>query len=303
MQRFFISQAAKHIGEKVKVSGGVNVRRAHGKIVFIDLRDKSGVLQCVFVPSNKDAYEAVAEVRPEWVVELVGQILQRPEKMINPQLTTGSVEMGVEQVRVISKAQTLPFAVDTDGKELGEEIRMKYRYLDLRRERLRHNLIVRHKATNFVREFFTNEGFIEIETPTLTKSTPEGSRDFVVPSRLHPGKFYALPQSPQQYKQLLMVAGFEKYFQIARCLRDEDPRGDRQAEHTQIDAEMSFIEREDFMELYERMLINLVKFLFPEKKIQEIPFPRISYQEAIQKYKTDRPDLRNDKEDKNLLAF
>ena len=291
------------MGEKVKVAGWVSVRRAHGKIVFIDLRDKSGMLQCVFVPNNKEAYEAAAEVRPEWVVELTGQILKRPEKMVNAQIPTGSVEMSVEQVRIISKAQTLPFAVDTDGKEIGEEIRMKYRYLDLRRERLRRNLIVRHKVTSFVRDFFTQEGFIEIETPTLTKSTPEGSRDFVVPSRLHPGKFYALPQSPQQYKQLLMVAGFEKYFQIARCLRDEDPRGDRQTEHTQIDVEMSFIEREDFMELYERMLVQLVKTHFPEKKIQQLPFVRLSYKEAMEKYGSDKPDVREGKNDPNLLAF
>ncbi len=303
MTRFLISETAQQVGEKVTVAGWVNVRRAHGKIVFIDLRDKSGVLQCVFVPNNKEAYDAAAEVRPEWVVEFTGQILKRPEKMVNAEIATGQVEMAVEQLRVISKAETLPFAIDTDGKEINEEIRMKYRYLDLRRERLRKNLIMRHKVTNFVREFFTEEGFVEIETPTLTKSTPEGSRDFVVPSRLHPGQFYALPQSPQQYKQLLMVAGFEKYFQIARCLRDEDPRGDRQTEHTQIDVEMSFVQQQEFMDLYERMLMQLVKTHFSEKKIQQVPFPRISYQEAMEKYKSDKPDLREDKNDPNLLAF
>ena len=303
MPRFLISETVKHVGEKVKVAGWVNVRRAHGKIVFIDLRDKSGVLQCVFVPSNKEAYEAVAEVRPEWVVELVGQILQRPEKMVNPEIPTGTVEMGVEQVRVISKAQTLPFAVDTDGKELGEEIRMKYRYLDLRRQRMKHNLIMRHQIALFMRNFLSGEGFTEIETPMLTKSTPEGARDFVVPSRLHAGKFYALPQSPQQYKQLLMVAGLEKDFQIARAMRDEDLRGDRQPEHTQLDMEMSFIERDDFLDLFERLLIQLVQTVFPEKKIQQIPFPRIPYKEAMEKYGSDKPDLREDKNDKNTLAF
>ncbi len=303
MQRFLISQAAKHVGEKVKVAGWVNIRRAHGKIVFIDLRDISGILQCVFVPSSKDAYAAVADVRTEWVVELEGQIVNRPENMVNDKIETGKVELSVEKLIVLSRAQTLPFSIDTDGMEINEEVRMKYRYLDLRRERLKNNLIARHKVIRFVRDFFNTEGFIEIETPTLTKSTPEGSRDFVVPSRLHPGKFYALPQSPQQYKQLLMVAGIEKYFQIAKCLRDEDPRGDRQTEHTQIDVEMSFIQRDDFMELYERLLINMVQTLFPEKKIQEIPFPRISYKEAMEKYQSDKPDLRKDKSDLNLLAF
>ncbi|MBI3337392.1 MAG: aspartate--tRNA ligase [Candidatus Staskawiczbacteria bacterium] len=303
MFRFLIKDAVKHIGEKVKVSGWVNTRRVHGKILFIDLRDRSGFLQVVFVPSNKEAYESAQNLRPEWVVEIVGQIVKRPEQMINPKIETGEVELSVESLNIISEAKTLPFSIETDGRELNEEIRMKYRYLDLRRERLKNNLIARHKVSKFVRDFLTNEGFIEIETPTLTKSTPEGSRDFVVPSRLNPGKFYALPQSPQQYKQLLMVAGFEKYFQLARCLRDEDPRGDRQTEHTQIDIEMSFIEREDFMELYERLLISLVKTLFPEKKIQQIPFPKISYKESIEKYNSDKPDIRRDKNDKNLLAF
>ncbi len=303
MQRFLIKDTAKHIGEKVKVAGWVNVRRAHGKILFIDLRDMSGVLQCVFVPQHKEVYEAANELRPEWVVQMEGQVVKRPENMVNKNIETGQVELSVESLKVLSKAKTLPFDVTTDGKEVNEEIRMRYRYLDLRRERMKNNLITRHKVTNFVRDFFTKEGFVEIETPTLTKSTPEGARDFVVPSRLQPGNFYALPQSPQQYKQLLMIAGFEKYFQIARCLRDEDPRGDRQTEHTQIDVEMSFIEQEDFMELYERMLIKLVQILFPEKKIQKIPFPRLSYQDAMEKYNSDKPDLREDKSDQNLLAF
>ena len=303
MHRFLISETAKHIGEKIKVAGWVNVRRAHGKILFIDLRDKSGILQCVFVPSNKEAYYMAQELRTEWVVELIGQIVKRPEKMINADIETGSVELSVEELKVLSKAETLPFAIDTDGMEINEEIRMKYRYLDLRRERMKNNLIVRHKVVKFIRDFLSVEDFIEIETPILTKSTPEGSRDFIVPSRLQPGKFYALPQSPQQYKQLFMVAGLEKYFQIARCFRDEDQRGDRQMEFTQLDLEMSFIEREDVMELTERMLIKLVEILFPNKKIQEIPFPRITYKESMDKYKIDRPDLRKDKNDPSLLAF
>jgi aspartyl-tRNA synthetase len=303
MPRFLIKDTAKHVGEKVRVCGWVNVRRAHGKILFIDLRDISGVLQVVFVPSNKEVYDLAQNLRPEWVVEITGQIVKRPENMVNDKIATGQVEMSVDSLTVLAESETLPLSIETDGYEIGEEIRLKYRYLDLRRERLKNNLIVRHKVAQFVRNFLTQEGFIEIETPTLTKSTPEGSRDFVVPSRLHPGQFYALPQSPQQYKQLLMVAGFERYFQLARCLRDEDPRGDRQTEHTQIDLEMSFVKQEDVMDLYERLLIKLVENLFPDKKIQEIPFPRISYGEAMKKYNSDKPDIRKDKTDNNLLAF
>src|SRR3989344_5712616 len=199
-QRFLISETPKHVGEKLRIAGWVSVRRAHGKIVFVDLRDRSGVLQCVFVPQNQEAYDAVQDVRTEWVVELVGQIVKRPDKMVNVEIATGGVEMSVDGLKVISKAQTLPFDVTTGGMEINEEIRMKYRYLDLRRERMKHNLIMRHKVALFMRNFLSQEGFTEIETPMLTKSTPEGARDFVVPSRLHAGKFYALPQSPQQYK-------------------------------------------------------------------------------------------------------
>jgi len=303
MPRFKISETAKHVGEKVKVSGWVNVRRAHGKILFIDLRDRSGILQVVFVPSNKEIYDLAETLRPEWVVEIVGQIVKRPEKMVNPKIETGEVEMSVESLTVLSKSENLPFSIEGQGYDINEEIRMKYRYLDLRRERLKNNLIARHKFIKFVRDFLDKEGFIEIETPLLTKSTPEGSRDFIVPSRLQPGKFFALPQSPQQYKQLLQVAGTEKYFQVAKCMRDEDSRGDRQYEHTQLDMEMSFVEREDILELTERMFIATIKNIFPDKKIQEIPFPRLSYQEAMKKYNSDKPDLRKDKNDPNLLAF
>ena len=301
--RFLVSETAKHIGEKVKVSGWVNVRRAHGKILFIDIRDRSGILQLVFGPFNKEIYEKAQALRPEWVIEVLGQIVKRPESMINPKIETGQVEMSVESLEILSEAETLPFSIEESGYEINEEIRMKYRYLDLRRERLRDNLIVRHKMLQFIRNFMEREGFVEVETPILTKSTPEGARDYIVPSRLEAGKFYALPQSPQQYKQLLMVAGLEKYFQVARCLRDEDPRGDRQPEFTQLDMEMSFVEEEDVIELNERLLISVVQNLCREKKIQEVPFPRISYREAMEKYKTDRPDLRNDKTDPNLLAF
>jgi aspartyl-tRNA synthetase len=303
MIRFTIQNASKHIGEKVKISGWVNVRRVHGKILFIDLRDRSGLLQVVFIPSNKDAYELAQELRPEWVVEIVGQIVKRPESMVNENIETGRIEMSADSLKIISKAETLPFSIEDNGYEINEETRMKHRYVDLRRERLKNNLIVRHKFIKFFRDFLDKEDFIEIETPLLTKSTPEGSRDYIVPARLSPGKFYALPQSPQQYKQLLMVAGFEKYFQVAKCLRDEDPRADRQAEFTQLDLEMSFVDREDVMELNERMIIAAVKHLFPNKRIQEIPFPKITYKEAIKKYNSDKPDIRENKNDSNLLAF
>jgi len=303
MPRFLVKDASKHIGEKVKICGWVNTRRAHGKILFIDLRDISGIMQVVFIPSNKEVYELAEKLRPEWVVEIIGQIVKRPENMVNPKIETGQVELSVESLKVLSESETLPFSIEDDGYKINEEVRMKYRYLDLRRGRMKNNLIVRHKVIQFARNFLAQEGFTEIETPMLTKSTPEGSRDFIVPSRLQPGKFYALPQSPQQYKQLLMAAGLEKYFQIARCLRDEDPRGNRQVEHTQIDLEMSFVEQKDVMDLVERFLITLVKTHYPNKKIQEIPFPRITYKEAMEKYKTDKPDIRKDKKDPDLLAF
>ena len=301
--RFLVKDAAKHVGEKITVCGWVDVRRAHGKILFIDLRDIGGIMQVVFVPSNKETYELAETLRPEWVVEITGQIVKRPDKMINEKIETGLVELSAEEVKVLSSSETLPLSIEGDGYDIGEEIRMKYRYLDLRRGRLKNNLIMRHKVIKFIRDFMDQENFAEIETPILTKSTPEGARDYIVPSRQEPGKFYALPQSPQQYKQLLMVAGLEKYFQIAKCLRDEDPRGDRQPEFTQLDMEMSFVSMEEVMELNERLLISIVKNLFPEKKIQEVPFPRVDYKDAMKKYKTDRPDLRKDKNDKNLLAF
>ncbi|HCC59997.1 MAG: hypothetical protein A2402_02190 [Candidatus Staskawiczbacteria bacterium RIFOXYC1_FULL_37_43] len=301
--RFTIVEASKHIGEKVKVSGWVNTRRAHGKILFIDLRDRSGILQVVFVPSNKEVYDTAQTIRPEWVVEIEGQIVKRPDSMVNDKIATGQVEMSAESLKVLSESETPPFEIEGDGYDINEEIRMKYRYLDLRRERLKNNLIMRHKVIKFMRDFLDKEGFVEIETPVLTKSTPEGARDYIVPSRLNSGKFYALPQSPQQYKQLLMASGVEKYYQIPKCFRDEDPRGDRQPEFTQLDLEVSFAKMEDVMDLIERLLVSLVKTLYPKKKIQEIPFPKITYKEAMAKYKTDRPDLRKDKSDKSLLAF
>ena len=303
MERILTAKTADKDGSDVKVSGWVDARRDHGKIIFIDLRDRSGILQCVFVPGSEDVYKAGDSLRPEWVVELEGKIATRPEKMVNPNLPTGAIELQVSGIKILNECITPPFDITAGGMEIGEELRMKYRYLDLRRARLQKNVRIRHKMAQFIREWLSEKDFVEIETPILTKSTPEGARDYVVPSRLQNGKFYALPQSPQQYKQLLMVSAFERYFQIARCFRDEDTRGDRQPEFTQLDMEMSFVEREDVIDLNEELLISLVKKLFPEKKIQEVPFPRISYGEAMEKYGTDRPDMRKDKEDQNLLAF
>lgn len=304
MERILISETINYIGEKVKVTGWVSVRRDHGKLIFIDLRDRTSVIQVVINPKvSEKAYEQAKTLRNEFIVEIVGLVNKRPEKMVNRDIATGSVELEATDVFVLNEAETPPFDLLTDGYEVNEEIRLKYKYLDLRRERLQRNLRSRHKINQFIRNYLTDKGFVEIETPYLSKSTPEGARDFVVPSRLHAGKFYALPQSPQQYKQLLMVGGMEKYFQIVRCFRDEDTRGDRQPEFTQLDVEMSFIEQEDVRNLIESMYIDLVKNLFPEKKIQEIPFPRIAYHEAMGKYNSDKPDLRKDKSDKNLLAF
>lgn len=303
MKRILNLETIQYLGKKVKVCGWVQKIRSHGKIIFIDLRDRSGILQIVFTPENKELYEISQKIRPEWVIGVEGIIVERPIRMINPKIETGKIELRPEEIEIFSRAKTLPFPIDTDGYEINEETRLKYRYLDLRRERLKKNLIWRQKVIQSMREFLIGEGFVEVETPILTKSTPEGARDFLIPSRLEPGKFFALPQSPQQYKQLLMVAGLEKYFQIARCFRDEDPRSDRQPEHTQLDIEMSFVEQEDILNLVERLYINLIKKLFPEKRIIQIPFPRITYKEAMTKYKTDKPDLRKDKKNPNELAF
>jgi len=303
MKRVLSVQTTEYLEKTVKVAGWVHSVRSHGKIFFIDLRDRSGVLQLVFTQKDEGLYKTARKLRPEWVIEVVGEIAKRPKGMINPKIKTGKIELYPQKLEILSKAKTLPFAIDTPGYEISEEKRLKYRYLDLRRERLRKNLEVRQQVIQSIRDFLQKRGFIEVETPMLTKSTPEGARDFLVPSRIYPGKFYALPQSPQQYKQLLMVAGLEKYFQIARCIRDEDPRADRQPEFTQLDLEMSFPTQEDILDLTEKLYISIVKTIFPEKKIQKIPFPRIPYKKAIEKYKSDKPDLRKNKESKTELAF
>jgi aspartyl-tRNA synthetase len=302
MERTLIKDTLFCVGKKIKVSGFVHSVRTHGKVIFFDIRDSSGVLQAVITKSS-NSYENSKKIRPEWVVEFIGELKERPEKMKNKEIETGGVEMEIEDVKVLSEAETIPFDVDTDGYEINEEIRMKYRYIDIRRERVKKNLSIRHSVMLDFRNFLDERGFLELETPILTKSTPEGARDFLVPSRLQPGSFYALPQSPQQYKQLLMVGGVERYFQFARCFRDEDFRADRQAEFTQLDIELSFVDKEYIMNLIEEMTVQVVNKFFPEKRIQQVPFPRIPYDDAIEKWGIDKPDIRENKEDKDELAF
>ncbi|KKW11653.1 MAG: Aspartyl-tRNA synthetase [Parcubacteria group bacterium GW2011_GWA2_49_9] len=301
--RTFIAKLKEMVGQEVTIKGWVDIRRDHGKLIFIDLRDASGKVQMIALPSHAEAHKLAGTVRPEWVISVSGKVNQRPEKLVNKNEPNGEVELEILSIEVLNEALTPPIDVRSDGKEIGEEARLKYRYLDLRRPRLQKNIRNRHKIIKYIRDFLDKEGFVEIETPNLTKSTPEGSRDFIVPSRISQGKFYALPQSPQQYKQLLMAAGMEKYFQIARCFRDEDTRGDRQPEFTQLDLEMSFVEREEVMALNERLLIDIVKTLYPNKRIQTLPFPRLTYKEAMEKYGSDKPDIRTDKNDPDLLAF
>lgn len=301
--RIHTAEILKKIGETVLLSGWVHARRDHGKLIFIDLRDRWGLAQVVFSPAQKELLVCADRLRPEWVISVEGVVKERPKGMQNKDIITGNLEIEVLHLEILSEAKTPPFALDTNGYEIGEEHRMKYRYLDIRRERVRKNLVMRDRVIACIRNYLHTKEFIEIETPILTKSTPEGARDYVVPSRLYPGTFYALPQSPQQYKQLLMVAGIERYFQIARCFRDEDTRGDRQPEFTQLDLEMSFAQENDILNLIEEMYIELVEKLYPEKMILQKPFPRIEYADAMKQYGTDKPDIRKNKDDPHELAF
>ena len=281
----------EHVGKSVTLAGWVHRRRDHGSLIFIDLRDRQGLVQVVFNPdSAPDAHATAEELRNEWVVQVTGEVARRPKDTENPNLATGEVEVVAEHLVVLNESKTPPFYVNEES-EVDELLRMKYRYLDLRRAGMRDTLITRHRVVKFIRDFLEQREFLEIETPILIKSTPEGARDFLVPSRLYPGRFYALPQSPQQLKQLLMISGVEKYFQIARCFRDEDPRADRVVEHTQLDLEMSFVEEDDVLNLIEELYTALVEALFPEKWVLK-PFPRLAYAEAMEVYGTDKPDLR-----------
>ncbi|MFC1638876.1 aspartate--tRNA ligase [Patescibacteria group bacterium] len=303
MEKTYIKDVPSEVGQSVYVAGWVHVRRDMGKIIFIDLRDSTGLLQVVFAPNDKELLEAANGLRPEFCVRIKGQVNERPEKQRNPNMVTGDVEMLAEELEILNESKTPPFEIDQDTMPVNEELRMKYRYLDLRSERMHRNLVLRDRIISFFRRWLHDEGFMEVETPLLTKGTPEGAGEFMVPARMHPGKFYVLPQAPQQFKQLLMVAGVERYFQIARCLRDEDPRGDRQFEFTQLDLEMSFVTQDDVLELNERMMIDLIKEVTPDKRIAKTPFPRITYAEAMEKYGSDKPDLRENKDDSDELAF
>ncbi len=299
-----IRETVNQIGETVTLKGWIHSRRDMGKLAFLDLRDRSGIAQVVLVPAEltETSREAMKELRSEYCISVTGIVQKRGEKQINPDLPTGTVEILAKELEVLNPSKALPFEIENTAG-INEELRLKHRYLDLRSQRMRKNLELRDKLITFFRDFLHGEGFIEIETPILTKGTPEGSREYLVPSRLHDGQFYVLPQSPQQFKQLCMVGGLERYFQIARCFRDEDQRGDRQPEFTQLDLEMSFVTQEDVLQLNERMMIEMVKQVAPEKHIAQIPFPRISYRESMEKFGNDKPDLRVNKNDPDELAF
>jgi aspartyl-tRNA synthetase len=278
------------IGSRARVAGWVHRRRDHGGLIFIDLRDRTGLVQLVFNPQTAGgAHELAHDLRSEDVVSAFGKVVRRDPETVNPELPTGEFEIRVTEAEVLADAETPPFEIESFSGEVGEEMRMRYRYLDLRRDRMREAIELRHRVVRSIREFLDSEGFLEIETPNLTRSTPEGARDFLVPSRLQPGSFYALPQSPQLFKQLLMVSGFERYYQIARCFRDEAQRADRQAEFTQLDMELSFVDVDDVLDVNERLLRHVLGACGVEI---EIPLPRLSYDDAVARYGTDRPDTR-----------
>jgi aspartyl-tRNA synthetase len=284
---------ATHANQQVTLAGWVHRRRDHGGVIFLDLRDRYGIIQVTVNPDlSKETLQAVSNVRMEWVLQITGTVQTRPAGMENPRMQTGEIEVIAESIKVLNRAKNLPFLVSGENDLPDENTRLKYRYLDLRRERMARNLVLRHKVVKFMRDFLDRQNFIEIETPILFKATPEGARDYLVPSRMYPGQFYALPQSPQQLKQLLMVAGMDRYFQVARCFRDEDLRGDRQPEFTQLDLEMSFVQRDDVLALVERLYTEMIPVVTPHKRLLSSPWPRFSYREVVERYGTDKPDLR-----------
>jgi aspartyl-tRNA synthetase len=280
-----------HAGQTVTLAGWVHRQRDHGGVTFIDLRDRSGLVQIVANPDRPESDEIMRDARNEWVLQVTGQVRLRPQGAQNPNLPTGEIEIEVQSVVVLNPSKPLPFQVNKE-EEVDENVRLKYRYLDLRRESMQRNLVLRHKVVKFMRDYLDQRGFIEVETPILFKTTPEGARDYLVPSRMHPGCFYALPQSPQQLKQLLMVAGVDRYFQIARCFRDEDLRGDRQPEFTQLDLEMAYVHRDDVLDLVEGLFTEMIAQVAPHKRLLSSPWPKFSYTEVVERYGTDKPDLR-----------
>ncbi|MFA5030299.1 MAG: amino acid--tRNA ligase-related protein [Patescibacteria group bacterium] len=301
MERILVKDIPAHVGQNIEIRGWVSVVRKLGKMTFLEIRDFTGSIQ-VFV--GKTFVDRVLELKPEYVVALQAQVNERPAGQIKKESgDLGRVELSYQSHHVYSEAETPPFEIGKDSRKVQEEIRMSHRYLDLRTTRMAKNIRLRDSVFSFIRQFLHEESFAEIETPYLTKGTPEGAREYIVPSRNFPGKFYVLPQSPQQFKQLLMVSGFERYFQIARCFRDEDQRGDRQPEFTQVDIEMSFADVEDVLAMVEKMLVKLVQTLMPEKHFTALPFPRMTYAEAMKKYRSDKPDIRKNKEDAHELGF
>ena len=295
--------SADDVGRQVTLAGWVDRRRDHGGVTFVDLRDRFGIIQLVTNPEiSPGAHRALEPVRMEWVIQAEGTVRPRPEGMENPDLPTGEIEVEVTRIKVLNPANTPPFLINQE-EVVDEQTRLEFRYLDLRRKRMQNNILLRHRVTQFIRRYLDQQSFLEVETPILFKTTPEGARDYIVPSRVHPGQFYALPQSPQQLKQLLMVAGMERYFQIARCFRDEDQRGDRQPEFTQLDIEMSFVEREDVMALLEGLYTALVKEVAPHKKLFLTPWPKLTYQEALDRFGKDNPDIRFGMELRNVSSL
>lgn len=302
MDRTLAAATPEKIGQSVTLQGWLHVRRDMGKIIFLHLRDRSGQVQVVVAPGECADYELAKTLRDEFVIEVDGTVAARGPKNVNSKMPTGQVEVQAAALRILSTAVTPPFPLD-DTSGVNEETRLAHRYLDLRSERMQRNIRTRSRVTNYIRQWLLTRGFVEIETPYITKGTPEGAREYIIPSRLQAGKFYTLPQSPQQFKQLLMVGGMERYFQIARCFRDEDQRGDRQPEFTQLDLEMSFTTEQEVMALMEELFTSLVTELFPDKRITATPFPRIPYAEAMARYQSDKPDIRQDPSDPNELGF
>lgn len=298
--RIFISELKNHLDSEVHIAGWVKTKRDHGKVLFLDIQDSTGKIQAV-TTANQDFFVTAQQTKEQSAIRVSGTVVKRPEKLITQELN-GDIELQITKYTVVTEAKDFPWGNESSDN-VNEELRMKYRYLDMRNDRVRSNLKLRSEVVHFIRNYLYEKGFTEVETPYITKGTPEGAREFLIPARQHPGQFYALPQSPQQFKQLLMVGGLDRYYQIARCFRDEDPRGDRQQEFTQLDIEMSFTIQDEVLDLIETLMIELVAKTAPEKKIQTKPFPRLTYAEVMKKYNSDKPDLRENKEDPNELAF